>query len=424
MKYPVGFWNTKKLDMGKYSYIKDWEDLGFTMSMTPLYDHDKDNIQDIYDILNAAHEKGMKVIVNDTRSYWRVLTEKGEAAYREGFKNILKDFGDHPAVYGFHVGDEPNTAEFDDACLAQSIQEEMSPKHNSFLNLLPWHYGFEDRAGYVDFGKYLDDYCKKSKTKFISYDCYSQMNPGETGFDMYFYNLLKYWQASIKNNVPFWTILLGIGHFNYRTPSFDDVRWQLSTAAAHGAKGIHWFYIYLNDPGISNYRQGAINEHGRRTDVFYNIADNIKSFLSVFGDTLMRLTLDHVWHFGRCYGGFPMYMPDEKTKMLTSTNNCPLILSYFTSDSNEDFIMLVNNSTDKNTYAKLSLRGSKKIYMCYKNNEIREIRLSGDSPHLEYTDDLTIIGHWLSPGQAILIKHEDRDDGILGKSSSVPMSEG
>lgn len=414
MKYPAGFWNYNSLGEGNFDYIKDWEDLGFTVPMSPLYDPDQDDIRAMYRILDAAHEKGMKVIVNDKRSYWSVLTEKGEGAYREGFQEILRDFGDHPAVFGFHVGDEPNKEQFDDACLAQSIQEEMSPKHYSFLNLLPWHYGIEDRIGYVDFGKYLDDYCAKSKTKFICYDCYSQMNPGETGFDMYFYNLKKYWQASLKNDAPFWTTLLGIGHFNYRIPSYDDVRWQISTAATHGAKGILWFYIYLNTPGFSNYRQASVNEHGRRTDVFYHIADNMKSFLNVFGDTLMRLNLDHVWHYGRCYGGFPMYVPDEETKMLTSTNNCPLILSYFTSDKNEDFIMLVNNSTTTNTYAKLSLRGRKKIYMCYPGNEINEIRLTQDSPHLEYTDDLTILGHWLSPGQAILFKYEDKDDSVIG----------
>lgn len=410
------------MDFSKLEHVKDWEDLGFTLPMTPLFNPDTDDKQKLIDILDAAHAKGMRMIVCDQRGYWRNLTRCGEAAYREGFQNALKDFGSHPAVYGFHVGDEPNTQEFDDACRAQQIQLEMSPNHVAFLNLLPWHYGFEDRAGYIDFDRYLDNYCTKSKTTLICYDCYSQMNPGESGLDMYFNNLRMYWQASLRNNVPFWTTLLGIGHFNYRTPSFEDARWQLSTAAAHGAKGLLWFYIYLKESGLANYRNGAINEHGRRTEVFYHIADNVKSFISMFGDTLLRLTLNHVWHYGRCYGGFPMFMPDDKTKMLSSSNDCPLILSYFTSDSGEDYLILVNNSVDKNTYAKFTLRGNKKIYMCYDGGELREIRLSGDSPHVEYDDQTTQLGHWLSAGQAILVKYQDSPVFLSGKSSAVPMS--
>lgn len=422
MSYPMGFWNT--VPGVHLEQVQDWEDLGFTMPITPHFDPEKDNKQEFIALLDAIHAKGMKTIVTDSRSYWRVLTEKGEQAYREGYAALLKDFGGHPAVSGFHVGDEPDAPDFDDACHAVAIQEEMSPGHTAYLNLLPWHYGFEDRGGDMNFDRYLDDYCRKSKTKVISYDCYTQMNPGESGFDMYFNNLRMYWQASLRNKVPFWTILLGIGHFNYRTPSYEDVRWQLSTAAAHGAKGIMWFYIYQFRYGLSNYRNGAVNEHGRRTDVFYRIADNSKTFVDTFGDTLLRLNLDHVWHYGRTYGGFPMFNPDERTKFLTSTNDCPLILSYFTSDTGEDFLMLVNNSVDKNTYAKLTLRGNKKIYMCYVGNEIREISTSGDSPHLEYSDDLTAVGHWLSAGQAILLKYEDSGEVLSGKSQAVPLSEG
>jgi len=407
MPYPMGYWSTKPLGPDSLSMAKDWEDLGFTLPIAPHYDPAKGNKQVMIDLLDAIYSKGMKTIITDARSHWRVLAEKGEAAYREGYAAMLKDFGGHPAVFGFHVGDEPNAENFENACRAVAIQEEMSPGHTAYLNLLPWHYGIEDRTGYMDFNKYLDDYIKKSGTKLISYDCYSQMNPGESGFDMYFNNLRMFWQAGLRNKVPFYTILLGIGHFNYRVPSFDDIRWQLSTAAAHGAKGILWFYIYQFDYSLSNYRNAAINERGRRTELFYDIADNNKTFLDTYGETLLRLTLDHVWHFGRCYGGFPLFNPDETTKMLTTTNDCPLILSYFTSDTGEKFAMLVNNSVDKNSLARLTLRGNKKISMCYGGNEIREVKTSQDSPFIERSGGLTSVGHWLSPGQAILLKYED-----------------
>ena len=52
---------------------------------------------------------------------------------------------------------------------------------------------------------------------------------------MYFTNLREFEAASRRHGIPYWTTLLSVGHFRYRCPREDDMRWQVSTAAAHGA---------------------------------------------------------------------------------------------------------------------------------------------------------------------------------------------
>ena len=56
----------------------------------------------------------MKLILCDPRCYAKKGSggEKGliAASYTDGVKAAVKQFGDHPATFGFHVGDEPDAA--------------------------------------------------------------------------------------------------------------------------------------------------------------------------------------------------------------------------------------------------------------------------------------------------------------------------
>jgi hypothetical protein len=57
----------------------------------------------------------------------------------------------------------------------------------------------------------------------------------------------------------------------------DDIRWQISTACAHGAKGIFWFYIYgrLLE---SSYRQSPFDQYYNKTATFDALARQMRLF--------------------------------------------------------------------------------------------------------------------------------------------------
>jgi len=229
--FTIGFWNYTAIERQDESAVADWTGLGMTLAMSPEFSADPAHAARMDRILDAAHAAGVSVTLCHAHGYWRNLTEKGEEGYRREFAAAAARFGTHPAVFGFHVGDEPGSAEFGDACRAARIQKELAPKLRPFLNLLPWHPGSEGRVGYQDWGTYLDEFIARSGVDVLCYDCYSQMNKPDSawGWDMYFRNLCYYEASARRAGIPWWTTLLSVGHFLYRCPNEDDFRWQVNT---------------------------------------------------------------------------------------------------------------------------------------------------------------------------------------------------
>ena len=81
---------------------------------------------------------GMKVIMCDDRVTARREPVLDEEDYRARFARSLEEFGNHPAVAGFDVGDEPDAPEASTFFAVARIQREMAPHLMPYLNLLPW----------------------------------------------------------------------------------------------------------------------------------------------------------------------------------------------------------------------------------------------------------------------------------------------
>lgn len=265
-KYPIGFWNyTSTGELGPEA-VKDWAELGMTMANSPEYWEGCDK-NAMLAILDECEKYGIRVIVCDHRARWGGAS-KDPAAYEKQFRAAYEDFGHHPAVIGFHVGDEPWRKEsFADCIAAHNIQLKVAPELTPHLNFLPYWDGQEDGLGYETFAAWAEDMVKKSDLRILCYDCYVQMNPGGEGVDQYFKNLRKFSEAADAAGIVPWTTLLSVGHFRYRCPSEDDLRWQLNTAVASGMKGILWFFVYMRTP-MSNYRLAPIDEFGERTETY------------------------------------------------------------------------------------------------------------------------------------------------------------
>jgi hypothetical protein len=80
-----------------------------------------------------------------------------------------------------------------------------------------------------------------------------------------------------RAGVPFWTTILSVGHYNYRCPSEDDIRWQFNSAIAYGAQGILYFFFYMRDPN-DNYRLAPVDEFWDRTPLFDSLKRTNKGF--------------------------------------------------------------------------------------------------------------------------------------------------
>ncbi len=405
-RFPVGFWNYVQADRLGVSAVQDWADAGMTLTMSPEFDPDRHDAGQLRSILDAAADANIKMIVCDRRGYWTQLTRGGEDAYRRDFEAAVAEFGDHPAVFGFHVGDEPEAAAFPDACRAQRLQKVVAPQLVPFLNLLPWYEGVETRVGYARWADYLDAYVEMAQPDLLCYDCYAQMNPGQEGWGMYFANLREYRDAAQRHGLPFWTTLLSVGHFRYRCPKEDDLRWQVNTAVAHGAKGLLWFFFYLREPQ-DNYRVAPIDEHWERTETFEWLSRVNRTFLKWQAPTLLGLTLQRVSHVGQAWGGVPLLTPNERVEWARSQHQTALIVSEYTDARNRPYISVVNNSQTDSTVAELCIRGRKPTLQRVAWQDTEQPLPTRDSWPATPGNDFVIARAWLAPGQMELYRVEE-----------------
>lgn len=269
----------------------------------------------------------------------------------------MADFGDHPATFGFHVGDEPDA----EAKLAffecYRVQKEIAPTLHPFANLLPHFPGIEARAGTDTWPHYLDEYATKSNADLVCYDCYTQMNPGMEGWEIYFRNLRLYREAALRNGIPFWNTVLSVGHFRYRCPSLDDIRWQFNTTVASGAHGVMWFFYYMRQPH-SNYRLSPVDEFWERTQTYDDLRRVQRTFHKRYGDLFTHLVSTRVTFHPAAFGEGEVFTPNGiVSRVLPDQEDHPILLGEFADLEGRRYVMLVNNSQTENVNVGITFPG-------------------------------------------------------------------
>ncbi|MBX7258106.1 MAG: hypothetical protein K1Y02_17225 [Candidatus Hydrogenedentes bacterium] len=385
--FPIGFWNYASIEVFDEAKIQEWQDAGITLTMGPEYSVTPENVARMQQILDWSDKRGIKVIVCDPRAQSRTPLP---GDFVQQAADAAKDFAGHHATFGFHILDEPSKDDFQSCCDAVRAVKQAAPDRSPFVNLLPWHMGATGRVGYDDWGTYLDDFVQKSGIEFLCYDCYSQMNPGKTGWGMYFRNLREYGAAARRANIPFWTTILSVGHFNYRCPSEDDIRWQFNSSVAYGAQGILYFFFYMRNPH-DNYRLSPVDEFWDRTPVFESLKRTNKGFTKRYGRLFLDLQLVKAMQFPEPIEGCEPFAADDLFVKAEST--CPLIVSRFVDLQARPWVAVVNNTVDTNTNATLTFRGANTT--AYEMNWENKETAAG----VRKEEGGVSVSHWLAPGQ-------------------------
>ena len=400
-KFPIGFWNYTANGQLRAKDVQDWADLGMTMANSPEFweGADKDVM---LELLDACEAHGIRMILCDHRARWTGATDDPEA-YEARFRSAYEDFGRHPAAFGFHVGDEPtNDKAFADCCAAHRIQQKVAPGLTPHLNFLPYWEGQEESIlkapTFTDWARRM---VKDADLQILCYDCYAQMNPEEDGTHMYFTNLRKFMEAADATGITPWTTLLSVGHFRYRCPNEDDLRWQLNTAVASGMKGILWFFIYERAPK-SNYRNPPIDEFGERTETFGWMSRVNRHFLHQFGDFFLHAEHKKTVHLGKAYGGYELWeagKTDDTVLDITSVHGLPAVVSFFELDGRK-YLALVNNSTKESGQFRIHVpKNITKFQRWNWNHDLSDMKTDCWDAFYTETEDQCIGGDWLAPGQ-------------------------
>ncbi|MCF0118003.1 MAG: hypothetical protein HUJ61_08195 [Bacilli bacterium] len=354
-----GFWNYLTSDIADLSVVKDWKEMGCNLPMSFVYDPSNKKCTKEYMIamLDECRKYGLKCLIADNRVTFKTLNKLGEKDYRIGVLEAKKDFYNHPAFYGFLVDDEPSMEMEKDYIRAYQILNEEMPNGYHFGNLHPY---FSPRVMSKDYGTFEERYqrvwniVKNSECKLLAYDqytqCYHDEETKEAGIKDFFLGLSTFLKIGNEFDIPVYPSLLSIGHFLQRSPTEDDIRWQMNVALAMGAKGVIWFYFHhdLIDYGFKVETAPFFGPRAEKTETYNMIRRQQEIF-----DTRYRKIFDNLDIIKYSYVGKVI----EEDKVFSSEDgwlhkvdlwkNDLAIVSYGTlRDSGKKVAILVNGSQE------------------------------------------------------------------------------
>jgi len=413
------YWFWERLD-DDYT-IDNWIRLGINEPLTPVVDGKIDKPA-FRRFLDKCHAAGLKVIVYDNRSgpngVKDFIKTGDEARYRELCREVKADWGDHPAVKGFYVYDEPLAADAARTFRAARIHLDEFPGKTPYLNLLPWSPGNARNIGAKDLDEYLDRAYGESGLDDIGYDCYSQTCRDDSAYDTFFMNLRR-WDENARRIGKRWnTTLLCVPHFYYRIDGIGDLRFQLSSAVAMGAGRIVWFYPDCHVGYNRNFRDAPIDPFGERTESFRWLGTVNREFQHQFGAEFAKLRHESAYFAGaKTYGGIPAFLGDRQLLSIALGGIRPMecvahtmLVSFLTDGAGTRYVALVNVSKANSCDAKLTFAND--VCPSVKEwNRWKEMKANMDRGLVVNGVETTgkTVSYFFAPGQLHLIRLDARD---------------
>jgi hypothetical protein len=242
-------------------------------------------------ILGLCAQTGLKAIVSDSRLE---RGEVGSADFQASLDGVVADYHSSPALLGYFLQDEPGAAQFPRLAALDRGLRERDPQRLPFINLFP-NYASPAQLGARSYAEYVRQYLDTVRPKLLSFDYYALVGAGER--ESYFDNLEVIRREALRADVPFASILLATPHGPYRDPTEADLRWQVYTSLAYGARGILYFTYWTPHDDTWRFHNGILDEQGRRTD-HYQAVQRINAELNALAPTLVQLRSEGVYQAG------------------------------------------------------------------------------------------------------------------------------
>ena len=190
-------------------------------------------------------------------------------------------------VWGYGLRDEPSVAEFFDLKNRVEAIRAVRPGKLAYINLYP-NYSTAKHFGTDSYEEYVERFVNEVDVDVLSMDHYPVFKPDADGRDGYCRNLEVIRRYSLAKDIPFWNFFNVMPFGPHTDPTEDQIRWQIFTSLAYGAKGVMYFCYYT--PRGSEFPKGGavIAADGSRTRHWYQ-ARRLNEQLKNLGPTLMRL---------------------------------------------------------------------------------------------------------------------------------------
>lgn len=192
----------------------------------------------------------------------------------------------HPALYSYHLTDEPDAGKFAKLGRIVAYLKEKDPETLAYINLLPTYANNKQLGTEGDkvaaYQKHLDQYVTEVNPELISYDHYQFTRSGDAGD--YFLNLELIRKKSLEAGVPFLNIVQAsswvpgdaASPHSPRVPGPDELRFLVNTSLAYGAQGIS-YYIYSH----KTHEGGMVDQEGNTTALYQEASAANPAFVSI-----------------------------------------------------------------------------------------------------------------------------------------------
>lgn len=276
-----------------------------------------DSLDKVMLALDGAETAGIKLI-----------TESNELF--SDTENTVKAMMDHPALFGYHIKDEPEVSDFPTLATIVKNIEAVDPSHFCYINVYPnWAWGNID--GYMS---KLTSFLTQVPMRFLSFDHYpvKEVNGVSSLRPEWYKNLEDVRRVSRARNIPFWAFALALSHklgdVLYPIPTLAELRLQMFSNLAYGAQGFQYFTYW----GICQSGPTQV----------YEPVKNVNNSLQKLSKIFLGADVTDVWHTGTNipYGTKQLKtMPDGISSITTGDTGA--VVSKIEKDGNV-YIAIVN----------------------------------------------------------------------------------
>lgn len=189
-----------------------------------------------------------------------------DPAQAKALDELIGVVKDHPALYAYHLTDEPGAGAFPGLGKLVAYLRERDPAHLAYINLFPT-YANEAQLGVsadkadrakvgipsdfagantdegtvIRYREHLRQFVEIVKPDLISYDHYHFLKNSDGA--QYFLNLALIRKAALEAKKPFLNIIQACDSpaEGWRGPGENELRWLTYTSLAYGAQGISHF---------------------------------------------------------------------------------------------------------------------------------------------------------------------------------------
>ncbi|MFO1460088.1 MAG: hypothetical protein U1G08_11840 [Verrucomicrobiota bacterium] len=273
---------------------------------------------------------------------------------RHGLRAIVSGSGpvdtlpDGPACWGYLLTDEPNAAAFPGLATIVATLREKRPGRLGYVNLFP-NYASTGQLGTPTYPAYVAAFVETVRPDVLSMDHYPVMSPNADRRDAYCDNLEVLRLESLRAGIPFWNYFHSMPFADRIDPTEAQIRWQIFTSLAYGARGILYFCYWTpgkGNAGTGEFPKGGalLTAEGRKTR-HYDEARRINAELLHLGPTLMQLTntgvrrLNTATNAANSIPGFPI----RSLARVGTDPESTFIAGAFTHSDGRRAVLLVNH---------------------------------------------------------------------------------